>query len=316
MKLFSILIFSFVFALFTLKILASNNVWAAACCARSAATPILILGDDEAQINVGFSFAKVLAEPLDTGTVVWKDPDTSELNRIIKVDGATLITDRFQVGASLNLVNHRISGVGVSESRTALGDMRVSGGYEILPSWEYSIWKPQGYLFTVLTLPTGRSLYESKTPGLSDVTGNGFFSLSVGNLLMKRWSRWDTFILPEIHYSLPRSFESFGEQNKVIPGFGGSFGVGIGFSPGGGDIRLGARIQPKFDQGRKVISASSSSQTREWIMSNDLGLDMSYLLSTNDTVMLSYTDQTLIGPASSTNLNRVFAINFQHRWER
>ena len=42
----------------------------------------------------------------------------------------------------------------------------------------------------------------------------------------------------------------------------------------------------------------------------DTGFDVSYLLSTSDSLMASYTDQTLLGNAMNLNLNRDYCFQF------
>ena len=293
-----------------------KNAQASACCARSSAVPILIVGDDQSQINFGIAQGKVVAETTEEGVPIFGSPDESETNITYRADVATLLSDRFQVGVSVPVVQHMISFSNRSDSGVGLGDVRVSVGYEVIPVWDYSKWKPQGFIFSLVTLPSGRSVYESLSPTASDVTGNGFYSVSVGSLFLKRWDAWDTFFISEIHYSLPRTFESNSDPLFVKPGFGASAGLGVGFSPKEGPVRLGLRIQPRYDQPRQVPSMSLGLPQGRFLSVWDTGFDVSYMVSGSDTLMVSYTDQTLLGEAINSNLNRVFAINFQHRWAR
>lgn len=287
---------------------------AAPCCSRTPSAPNLVLGDDEAQFSLGYSLSKVVAEPAEDGAPIYVAPDSSEILHNYRLDGAILLSDRFQMGGSFSLVNHRVSREDNSDSGFGMGDLRVSLGYEILPSWTYSEWRPQGYLFAVVAFPTGRSIYESQSPTAADVTGNGFYSLSFGSLFLKRWSVWDVFLMPEVHYSLPRTFQNDTETQTIIPGFGGSIGAGLGWTPGSGIFRIGARIHPRIDQGRSIPHSNVSSTALLSLM--EVGADASVFITSTDTIMLSYTDQTLLGPAQNSNLNRIFGISFQHRWER
>lgn len=289
---------------------------AAPCCARNSATPSLIVGDNESQVNVGISLGNVVAEVFDEGIPAFKSTHNSEITQSYRLDGAMLLSDLFQIGVSGTLINHAISDIGLTESTFGAGDTRLSLGYEFLTSWTYSNWKPQGYLFSVITLPTGRSKYESEKENLSDITGNGFYSFSIGMFILKQWDFWDLFFLPEIHYSLSRSFESRQGAMLAIPGFGGSAGIGVGWSPDGTGFRFGIRVHPRLDQGIITETRNITSNGLTWVSNCDTGLDASYLLNTNDSVMISYTDQTLLGIAFNSNLSRVIALNFQHRWER
>jgi hypothetical protein len=293
------------------------EVDAAPCCARSAAAPFLILGDDEAQFNFGLSFADTVAAANSNGSVYFNDPQDTDRASNLRLDGAVLLSDRFQAGASLVLVGRSVTSSAAEHSAWGLGDIRLSMGYEVLPSWTYSVWRPQGFVFSVLTLPVGRSLYEAtpqSTP--ADYTGNGFYSASVGTLFTKRWSTWDAFLIGEMHYGLPRTFNAAAGLLTVRPGWGGSLGVGGGWSPGGGSLRLGLRAQPRMDQARSIEGLGPSPSSTAVISYCDTGFDLSYMLGGQDTFMLSYTDQTVLGSAVNTNLVRSVALNFQHRWER
>jgi hypothetical protein len=293
-----------------------SSAHAASCCARSPAAPFLIVGDDKAQVNFGISSAHIVGDAAQDGSVAFNSGDISDSIWNYRFDGAVLLSDLFQVGLSVPMVTRSVAAPGVSETSTALGDVRMSLGYEFLPSWSYSAWKPQGFLFSVLSVPTGRSLYESSLPSLADVSGNGFYAVSVGALLIKRWATVDAFFLTEGHYSFNRAFSDAGTVYTVYPGFGASAGGGIGWSPGAGRLRVGVRIHPRLDQLESVVYPGTSNRALGYRWTTDMGLDAAFLLATTDTLMLSYTDQTLIGPSQSAPLNRSLVLSYQHRWER
>jgi outer membrane scaffolding protein for murein synthesis (MipA/OmpV family) len=62
--------------------------------------------------------------------------------------------------------------------------------------------------------------------------------------------------------------------------------------------------------GKRVVSPNA------FVTNCDVGLDASYLLTPLTTMMLSYTDQTLLGPAANSILNRMLGVSVQYRWER
>ncbi len=306
------LVFFLIVFLFSLQ----SRAFAASCCARSPAAPFLIVGDDQAQVNLGISSASIVAQTGADGGISKTPAGSSDRIWNYRVDAAILLSDLLQVGVSAPLVTRVVNEPGVSDSSTAFGDLRLSAGYEFLPAWTYSSWKPQGFLFSVLSIPTGRSVYEFQLPSLADVTGNGFFAVSVGTLLVKRWSSWDAFVIGEAHYSFSRTFKDGTTSYSVYPGWGASLGGGIGFSPGGGKVRIGARIQPRWDQIESVVYPGTSiaaTGTSRWAA--DVGFDLALLLGMTDTIMASYTDQTLL-PSVASPLNRSLVLSFQHRWER
>ncbi len=317
MKLFSIFgSKGFLVYFFLNFFLLKAGAWAAPCCARNAATPSLIVGDDRAQVNLGYSLASAVAEAANDGSLSFFSSSTSDLSQVFRLDGSFLLSDRFQLGASASWVKHFVSQWGLSDSVMGWGDSRLSLAYELIPVWSYSKWKPQVFVFSSLAFPTGRSKYEAENFLLADIRGNGFYGISLGGLVLKYWSSWDLFLLPEIHFSFPRQFQDQANSIYVYPRFGGSLGFGGGWNYK--VFRFGVRIQPRLDQSTVVILSNRTlqMQTEGFLSVCDTGLDSSVLLSASDSLMLSYTDQTLLGVAMNLNVNRTIALNFQHRWER
>ena len=293
-----------------------SQVQAAPCCARSPAVPMIVMGDNQAQINLGSGFVNVVAETDDHGVPQFGSPADSESNLTYRIDFSGLISDRLQVGLTLNYLNHSVTNDYLGNTEWGWGDTRVNVAYEFLPVWKYSEWKPQGYVFSSLTVPTGRPIYYSQSDAATDVMGDGFFTLSVGTLFTKRIEAWDGFIITELHYSLPREFSGEVETIQVKPGFGGSMGIGFGWSPGEGPVRIGMRLQPRVDQAKIVPEIRSRIGSSPIISLCDFGIDFAWMASQTQTLMLSYTDQTLIGYAINSNLNRIYALNYQFRWLR
>ncbi len=292
-----------------------QRAWSAPCCARSAAAPFLILTDDEAQIGLGVSAVDAVANVFEKAA--FRPSGRTDFTNQYRVDGALLLSDRLQMGLSAAMVGRFVGSTGNPENNLGFGDTRLSLGYEYLPAWNYSAWKPQGFLFSVVTLPTGRSKFElGSGDSKATVTGLGFYSVALGSIFLKRWNVIDGFIIVEAHYSLPRTFATAYDPQVVVPGLGGSAGFGLGWSPGGGNWRVGLRVQPRVDQVPTNNGIPEYLALPRVISSCDTGFDLSYMLGNSQTIMMSYTDQTLLGYAANTNLNRVLALNFQHRWER
>lgn len=295
------------------------SAYGSACCGRNAATPVLIVGDDRSQLSVGVAQSHAVAWADETGTAILEPSYRSEILRTYRLDAATLLSDRWQMGFTVPVSTKNISISQNSESTTGLGDLRVSLGYEAIPAWTYSFWKPQMFLFATFTVPTGRSVYDSTSKAGTDAIGNGAFSTSLGSLWVKRWNDWDLFLVPEAHYSFARQFELDGGQVLAQPGWGGSLGLGAGWSPGGGVWRMGLRLQPRVDEGVTYTGLDSTFRgisNSGLLTSCDTGVDLNYMIGSSQTLTVSYTDQTLLGVAMNSYLNRVLAVSFQHRWER
>jgi hypothetical protein len=292
-------------------------VAAAPCCSVNAAAPSVISGDDQAQLTVSAAQGQIIGDVPAVGLPVFRASDNRELTQTLRLDGALLLSDRWQAGASVPLVRHQITSPDLDNAITSLGDIRLTAAYEALPEWTYSSWAPKGLVFAQLILPTGQSIYEADVPGLVDATGQGFYTLAVGALFLKTWDVWDAFAMPEVHYSLGRTFSNsaLGDTIAVGPGWGGSLALGVGLSPWHGDLRIGLRVQPAYG-GAKTVTSSTGETLQANQLAWDAGLEASYLVADDWSISASYTDQTLLGPAVNTALSRTFSLAIQHRWQR
>lgn len=289
---------------------------AAPCCGGNSAAPAIIAGDDQAQMTASLTRGSVIGDAPGEGLPVFRADDDSETSWTYRVDGAVLLSDRFQAGASLPVASRAIRKGESSASSTRIGDVRLNLAYEALPEWSYSAWKPRGFAFAQLTLPTGTSIHDSRERFAVDATGRGFYSVAAGALLQKRWSSWDAYVIPEAHYSFERSFgeRGFG-SSEIAPGWGGSVAVGAGIAPVSDQLRFGIRVQPVFNQAMSIRNETGGSRSTGQ-RSVDASLELTYLAADSWSVFATYTDQTLIGPAVNSTLSRTVSMAVQHRWER
>jgi hypothetical protein len=315
-------VFSVAGAIGSAVFLSVPNAGAAPCCAGSSAIPAIITGDDRAQFAASYAYGTVIGDAPADGLPVFRTASDSETTSVFRLDGALLLSDRWQAGLGLPFFSRSLARAGTEASANRMGDVEADVAYEVLPEWSYSKWRPRGHLFFGGAIPTGRSIYESELPGLVDATGKGFYRLQFGGVLTKRWTLWDVSLVAELHRSIPRTFAATPaspDSTRVDPGTGGSISVAGGVSPGGGNLRVGLRVQPNWNSG-KSVRAGESRRDSSRTQTVDTALEMTYLAAEENggtwTVFGSYTDQTLLGPARNATLSRTFAMGVQHRWDR
>lgn len=163
-----------------LILLLPKAVMSAACCGGGFAIPSLITGDDKAQLTTSYSYSKIHTDVFSNG--IWQRRNSTDASTVYKIEGAHIFADRYQAGFSLPIQTRNLDGA-QGGSSTGLGDVSGQLGYEYLPDWNYSPWRPRGIGFISLTLPTGKSIYESTT-GL-DSRGRGFFCFRPRNYTYK-----------------------------------------------------------------------------------------------------------------------------------
>lgn len=298
-----------------------RSAYAAPCCGAGSAAPTILTGDDRAQLSASISHSQVIGDAPAVGLPVFRADGDDERTQTLRIEGALLLSDRWQVGASLPLMlRSRETATLDSTSASGLGDVSLSGTYEVLPEWEYSVWKPRGYVFAQMGIPTGNSIHEStfgaNDPWGLDSRGRGFYSAGGGALLLKGWGDWDSSLMLEIHRAFARTFSTFDGDLKLSPGWGGSIALGLGYSLTQLPIRMGLALSPVYESSilTQTPSDTDSISARQliWNTSAQLG----WLVTRSSTLSAVYTDQTLLGPARNVSLSRSVALLYQRRWER
>lgn len=286
----------------------------AACCGGNATMPSILAGDDRSQLTVSAAAGVVDGEAQPDGSVAARSDNDYESSYLMRLDAATLIADRWQVGTTIPVIRRYRSRNGSPASAAGLGDISLNLGYEFLPEWTYSSWRPKGIAFVQGSLPTGGSVYDASELYFLDSRGRGFFSLGAGTLFVKRFGSFDSLLLGEIHHSIPRTVQRSAGDARLTPGWGMSMVVGIGWSPGSGRLRLGVSATHAAE-GQTVLSGAIqtiSPATRSWISA----VQASWLWDDDLTVTVVGSDNHLLGGARSTAMTRALTFLLQKRWPR
>ncbi|UYL07775.1 serine protease spb1 [Bdellovibrio sp. SKB1291214] len=295
-------------ALFVLIFSLQRETLAASCCGGGFAFPALIMGDDKAQITSSLSYGKVTDDVLPNQK--WIKREDGNLSQTLKIEAATLLSDTFQSGISIPVVNRKVA----HENSTGLGDVSLNLGHETLPELSYSPWKPKGVTFLQMTLPTSPSIYDSENILAADSRGRGFFTIGGGFALIKVFGKWDANSSVELHKSFARDFSSSAAGGTITatPHLGHSWTVGGGWNHG--DWRWGTSFTGLYEDAIEISGAQKSSgspqQNITWsVMAN-------YMMGLENAWTLSYADQTLFGMPENSSLSKTVTLSFQTRWQR
>lgn len=294
-----------------------GHAWAAACCGGTSSSPSLISSDDRLQFSASFSNGSIIGDAPTRGLPVFRSSQSGDTTSSVRFSVASLISDRIQVGLDWSAVSREVWRGANSARFSGVGDPTLSLAYESWPEWEYSEWKPRGYWFGQVTLPFANSIYNSDRTDLLDAVGTGMMRISTGVLLLKARGNWDFSLLSEIHRSIPRTFEPSGAGGavRVDGGIGSSVLLSSGYNWPHSAWRLGFRVQPVWNSSRDVtLDGTTARSDQQWV--GNTGADISYLLNDEISLTTSYTDQTLLGPASNTTLSRVAAFQILKHWPR
>ncbi len=292
--------------LFIFSLLSSCYAFAASCCGGSFATPALILGDEKLQFTSTYSIGTVTAEALASGK--WLRRDDNNRAQTLKLDAATLISDAWQIGASLPIITKSADRKTTS---TGIGDLTVNLAHESFPERTFHPYRPRGVSFLSITMPTSPSIYDDQQSS-TEIRGRGFYSLATGVALLKTWKAWDVNYTGEVHKSFHRTIQNSGQDTEINPNWGTTHSVNLGWNKG--SLRLGTGLAYLFEdriQSRGEIAAAGSEQKNMlWLASG------SYMFNLESAVSVTFSDQSLLGAPQNSSLSRTLAISYQHRWLR
>ncbi|MBK7891129.1 MAG: hypothetical protein IPJ84_09880 [Bdellovibrionales bacterium] len=285
--------------------LAPMTARAGGCCGGGFAVPSLIAGDDRAQLAAEVSYGWIASDVTSQG--IWRNRDSLESTTTTRLSGAVAAFDRAQFGASLPFISR---GRG-EESQAGLGDTSLTTGYEILTDWDYSTYRPKLIGFLTANTPTGRSVNEATNPYRLDSRGRGYWAVGAGLLGTKLIRKFDVFASCEAH----RSFTKQTGDLEEVPGFGGSFGAGIGYTFRG--TRFGVASTTTFEDPIDLRGSIESlgQFSRLTALTASVGRD----IETSEGligVSASFTDQTLLGAPTNAALSKTAMLLLTKRWAR
>ncbi len=283
-------------------LIAPWSAWAASCCGGGLSLPGMIVGDDQRLFSATTSASQLSEESLSTGE--WSSYAKPRTSQALHLSLAQVFWDRWQVGASTQVMRNDQSVTGAERSSVEFGDSSFFLGYEALPEWEYSAWRPRGYVFFQVVAPTGRPT-TTALQNNGGVTGRGFWTAGPGMILTKIVGRWDVAVSGEIHSSLPK----VDNQLRLVPEPGGSVMLGSGYSLG--NYRLSGAMTLNYEG---PVRAGDSAGSLQRYVTAVLG--GSYSIRDDLSIAVSYSDQTLFGEPINAPLNKSIAVAVSKRWAR
>lgn len=283
-----------------------HTALAAACCGGTVAIPALITGYERFRFGTSVSGSRVIGDAPEAGVPIFRKSSDRIESGLMSISAAAKVDDRLQFGASLT----------ASTDGAGIGDGHLIAAFEIRRREDTTSLAPQVHVFTQLTLPLGRSMYETQDPRMADVTGSGFWRASVGAAAVTTYRKWDGYGLLRGTAGLPREFDGDNggaTRLHVSPGLSGDLALGGGYSFSG-DWRAGLGLQASFAESRRIESpdreTSLSGSTLVWPVQAQL----TYFHDTNSMFTVTYSDETLIGPVKNTTLSRTIALQYSYRW--
>jgi hypothetical protein len=286
----------------------------APCCGSTANIPNLLTGDDQSQLTSTMTYSRVTAEVSPQGVFKERASFDREITQSLRLDGATLLSDRLQLGFTVPTIRRSRERKENQVEAMGLGDLSFQLAYELIPEWNYSDWRPKGFLFAGGVFPTGGSTYDSQLLYGIDSRGRGFYAASLGSLWLKTISNFDASLLLEAHRYFSKTRQTTLGDLVLNPGWGFTQSMSLGFSPGGAAFRLGVLLSHSTEDAVETsgVFEGKGEPITLWTM----GLQLGYLASTDLSFSVNVSDQSLFGDSANTPLSQTVGFIMQKRWER
>jgi hypothetical protein len=189
------------------------------------------------------------------GTYIPSDPNARD--REYRVEGRVMgrIGRHFQFGGIVPVLHTTRKTVDSSSSGGGLGDVTVLTRWDFVKPGGEGAWP--GIAATMsLSLPTGRSPFNSKDPSLADVTGAGAYELRPGIALEKNWwTGWYVIAAAGVGFYAPFKSDrdvtiQLGPRMLAFVAVGKSWTNGLGLA---GALSYDREAGPRVDGVRSVL---------------------------------------------------------------
>lgn len=264
----------------SISILASSS-FAGSCCISSLHVPSLLLGPEVAKISISQAVSETLYRAQQDAT--WTPVSERQMSAVQKIDGGLRFKNDFQFGASLGFMQ----------------SLSQDGGQALTDSSLSLAWGSATTLYySSVLIPSGQSIYDQISAD-NFYSGQGFWGLGVGTLSVKRFKFADVSGGAFIQDRLPRTTQ-FGRLDP-----GPLFQISANIFKAYSDFRFGSSFSHSHDQGlpgqgEKRVSA--------------FGVTAFFDLNESDGLQLNYSDQTLFGKPTNSDLQRSWALAFRRQW--
>ncbi len=295
-----ILIFSLLFL--------SKTSWASSCCGQSPASFTVLALNQKLSFSTGVTYLRSQGRVYNESDQFYIWESKKREVRSVLVNLASTLADQHQIFLNTNLLQGHYSDPLEKGSSTNLSDTLIGYTYEILPEYSFSYWKPVVSLTAFLNLPTGHSIYDrSSLSEGTDVTGHGQTGTGLGITVRKVYFPWTLTLQGRMIRLFSKRFErvnvsDFNDSSLAFLIDYSSSWWGLVFNGGLTFTHLSERtIEPSLvtsgvSQNFNILGGIQKSISESWVTG------------------LYFSDQTLLGPAQNTILNRSVSLNFNYNY--
>lgn len=296
------------FLLILLSLFMSRPVLASSCCGQSPASFTVLSLNQRLSLSTGFSHLRSQGRVFNNSDEFFTWDNKKREVRALALNVASVPADRQQVFVNASLLQGQYVDSEENQQATSWSDTLVGYTYELLPEYSFSYWKPVVFATAFLSLPTGRSIYNKG--GLSegtDVTGHDQWGAGLGVTLKKVYFPWTLTLQGR---SIQLFAEDFGAV-RVSRFYDSSLAFLVNYASRWQALQLNGGVTFTHLSPRTIAPGNvTSGETQNF----SVLAGVQKPISDSWAAGVSYSDQTLLGPAKNSILNRSLSFNFNFNY--
>lgn len=295
--------------IYFLFIFLSARTYASSCCGGGGSSSMIITADNKMEMSLGYSFRKDIGQTNSQGYSSLNSEQIRDESQNVDLGIHYQLLDYWQLASRVSLKSKDIKKSGKTEIETGLGDIDIQATYEYLPEYNYSLWKPRGFLYSKLSIPTSKSLYDSQSTLFTDVRGAGLYSFSIGHFHLKKWGGWTVKLSTEVSRFFGKTYTNLKleDYHKLL------VSMGMSYAPENSDFSFGLNDTFSYQTPKKTTGTISSNSKKEYFW--ELGFFINYLQNRENLWSLSYSDSTLLGDSINSPLYRSVTLSYTYSLE-
>lgn len=290
------------------------SAFASSCCGQSPASYSILSMNQRLSVSSGMSYTRSYGRYRhfaggNEGLEVWDDKKREVTSLLLNVAGT--VAPRQQMLLNTAIVQGHYSDESGSERSNHLSDTLLGYSYEILPEYAFSYWKPIVYVTGFLNLPTGHSTYEMNLSEGTDVTGHDQWGAGLGLTVKKVYFPWTLTLQGR---TLQLFAKTFGDV-RVSDFYDSSLALIVNHSSRFWDLQWNGgvtfnHLSERTTERVEGIPLDSSEASQSF----SLLAGVQRPVGKNWGAGISYSDQTLLGPAKNSILNRSINLNLNYNY--
>jgi len=279
--------------------------FAGSCCGQSPASFMVLSSNQKLSVNTAYSVIESEGRVFNSDEFyVWNQKKRQA--QALQLNVAGTIADRHQYYVTTSFVSGSYKDVYGGTDASHLSDTQIGYTYEVLPEYSFSYWRPVIYLSALVNLPTGKSIYNSQLSEGADVTGHEQWGLGAG------------FTARKVYFPLTLTFqarslrifsENFGAL-KISDFYDSSAAFLTNYVTRFQDVSVNLGVTLNHLSSRAITPGGFSGEMQN--MSLLVGLQKTF--GDEWSAGLNYADQTLLGPAKNSILNRTMTLNLSYNY--